>query len=362
MRRYRGPRRRFHLSLWVIALVLALAFPLVTAERARDLIPPITVKVEPHGDEFLPRGTTFGEVVRQFHLVAKDGALLDVEGDVLDASRFPGAILLNGESPEPGVVLREGDHIRVVNPADRTEGTVRTVEEVPGGQQSDPQFRLGTTPGELIVVMGEISRKVVSSTFHPTGPLDTPNAVALTFDDGPSPLYTMKILAILQRYGVKATFFTIGEQADAYPDIVRAEARAGMSVGNHTWDHPENPPFRDLPESKIRDEMETTTEALRRAGVDPYLFRPPGGTYGETEIGVASSLGMRVVLWSVDPQDWRDDIKAKAIVKNVLANSGAGSIILMHDGGGFQDATVKALPKIIEGLRKRGLNFVPLVR
>jgi len=362
MHRHRRPRRRLHLSLWVIALVLALAFPLVSAERARDLIPPITVKVVPHGDQFLPRGTTFGDVVSRFHLVADDGALLDVEGDVLDASKFPGAILLNGSAAEPDVVLHDGDAIRVVSPEDRTEGRVRTVEEVPGGQQSDPQFRLGTTPGELILVKGQISGKVVSSTFHPTGPLDTPNAVALTFDDGPSPLYTMTILGILQQYGVQATFFTIGEQVDAYPDIVGAEARAGMSVGNHTWDHPENPPFRDLPESKIREEMETTTDALRKAGVDPYLFRPPGGTYGDTEIGVASSLGMRVVLWSVDPQDWRDDIKAKDIVKNVLDNVGPGSIVLMHDGGGFQDATVKALPKIIQGISDRGLEFVPLVR
>jgi len=362
MSRHARPRRRFHLSLWVIALVCALAFPLVTAERARDLVPPITVRVVPHGDQFLPRGTTFGEVVRQFGLHATDGAMLDVEGDVIDATRFPGAILLNGAPAQDATVLNDGDAIREVSPEDQTEGTVRSVEEVPGGMPESPQFHLGTTPGELIVVRGRESGKLVSSSFHPTGSLEVPNAVALTFDDGPSPLYTMTVLSILQRYGVQATFFTIGEQVAAYPDIVRAEARAGMTVGNHSWDHIEHPPFRDLPHGQMQDEMTKTTDALRAAGVDPYVFRPPGGTYGDEEIATASSLGMRVVLWSVDPQDWRDDIKAKQIVENVLDHVGPGSIVLMHDGGGFQDATVKALPKIIEGIQGRGLDILPLVR
>jgi peptidoglycan/xylan/chitin deacetylase (PgdA/CDA1 family) len=108
--------------------------------------------------------------------------------------------------------------------------------------------------------------------------------------------------------------------------------------------------------------MTLTTAALQESGVDPYVFRPPGGTYGDTELSVAASLGMRVVLWSVDPEDWRNDIKAKQIVDNVLGHVRAGSIVIMHDGGGFQDATVKALPKIIKGIRAMGLSLIPLVR
>jgi peptidoglycan/xylan/chitin deacetylase (PgdA/CDA1 family) len=347
--------------IFLIALVIALAFPLVTAERTFDLVPPIGVLVRGH-DEFVPPGTTFGQAVRRFGLHARDGALLDVEGEVLDAAKFPGALLLNGGPAQPGDVLHEHDTIKVVHGEDRTETKVRTVEEVPGGMVSNPQFMLGTTPGEQIVVKGRVSGKIVSTTFHATGPSQVPDAVALTFDDGPSPRYTPEILSILQERGVQATFFTIGFEAHDYSYLIEAERDAGMTIGNHTWDHPEVPPFRDLPEERIRDEMERTTEALHESGVDPYLFRPPGGTYGDTELAIAAELGMRVVLWSVDPEDWRNDVKAKQIVKNVLSNVHAGSIVLMHDGGGFQDATVKALPKIIDGIRAMGLHLVPLLR
>ncbi|HXJ63908.1 MAG TPA: polysaccharide deacetylase family protein [Actinomycetota bacterium] len=340
--------------------MLALAFPLVTAERASDLTPPIDVRVRQQ-DQYVRPGTTFGDAVREFKLHAHTGALLDVEGQVIDANKFPGAILLNDKPAGSDVVLSDGDVIRVVSQQDQTEGTVRTVEEVPGGLPANPQFYLGTTPGEQIVVKGRVSGKIVSSKFQATGPSTTPNAVALTFDDGPSRVYTPQILAILQHFGVKATFFTIGFEIDEFPDVIREEHTAGMVIGNHTWDHPEHPPFRDLPAAKIRDEMQKTTDALNKLGVDPYLFRPPGGTYGDTELSVAQSLGMRVVLWSIDPQDWRSDIKPKEIVDNVLSHVHAGSIILMHDGGGFQDATVKALPKIIKGIRAKGLDIVPIL-
>jgi peptidoglycan/xylan/chitin deacetylase (PgdA/CDA1 family) len=361
MRRGTRSRLRSISRLWAIVILLALAFPLVTAERASDLVPPIAVSVGGI-DRFLRPGMTFEEAVRRYHLHAHNGALLDVAGGVIEPNKFPGAILLNGRPAQPGDVLRENDTIRVVNQANRTEPTVRTVEEVPGGEHPNPMFTLGTTPGEQIVVAGKISGKIVSSKFQATGPSQTPNAVALTFDDGPSRVYTPQILAILQHFGVKATFFTIGFEVDEFPEVVRQEADAGMTIGNHTWDHPESPPFRDLPAEKIRSEMQKTTDALHKEGVDPYLFRPPGGTYGDTELGVAGDLGMRVVLWSVDPQDWQNDIKPKQIVKNVLSNVHAGSIVLMHDGGGFQDATVKALPKIIRGIQALGLDIVPLLR
>jgi len=361
MRRGSRSRLRSLLRIWGIAIVLALAFPLVTAERASDLVPPIGVTVA-GVDRYLRPGTTFGQVEQQYGLHARDGKLLDVEGGVIDANKYPGAILLNGDPATAGDVLHDGDAIRVVNEPNRTEGTVRSVEEIPGGMRANPMFTLGTTPGEMIIVKGRISGKIVSSKFQATGPSETPNAVALTFDDGPSPVYTPQILAILQRFGVTATFFTIGFEVDEFPDVVRAEAGAGMTVGNHTWDHPESPPFRDLPADKIRSEMTKTTDALHKVGVDPYLFRPPGGTYGDTELSVAGEEGMRVVLWSVDPQDWRNGIKSKDIVQNVLSHVHAGSIVLMHDGGGFQDATVKALPKVIRGIQAMGLQIVPIVR
>jgi peptidoglycan/xylan/chitin deacetylase (PgdA/CDA1 family) len=342
-------------------VVVAVAFPLVTAERARDLAPPIGVEVSGHA-RYLSPGTTFGDAVRTFHLHAHTGALLDVERGVIDGNRFPGRILLNGSTAVDAMPLADGDVIKVVNRPDRTEDTVRTVVPVPAGEQGNPQFYLGTTPGEQIITTGKISGKIVSSTFHATGPTATPNAVALTFDDGPNPVYTPQILAILQRFGVQATFFCIGFEIRDHPDVVQQERAAGMTIGNHSWDHPTSPPFRDLSPQRTRSEMQQATDALHALGVDPYVFRPPGGTFDDEEVAIAGQLGMRVVLWSVDPQDWRSDATPKGIAKNVLSHVHAGSIVIMHDGGGNQIATVKALPRIIKGIRRKGLDFQPLLR
>lgn len=342
-------------------MVVAVAIPLVTAERARDLAPPIGVQVG-HRVRYVPPDTTFGGVVRTFHLHAHTGALLDVEGIVLDPARFPGEILLNGSTALDSTRLSDGDVVRVVSRPDRTEETERTIIPVPAGEQGNPQFYLGTTPGEQIVVTGKISGKLVSTTFHATGPTATPNAVALTFDDGPNPVFTPQILAILQRFGVQATFFCIGFEVRDHPEVVQQEVAAGMTIGNHSWDHPQSPPFRDLSPERTRSEMQQATDELHTLGVDPFVFRPPGGTFDDEEIAIAGELGLRLVLWSVDPEDWRADATPKRIAKNVLHHVHAGSIVIMHDGGGNQSATVKALPKIIKGIQRMGLGFEPLFR
>jgi len=99
---------------------------------------------------------------------------------------------------------------------------------------------------------------------------------------------------------------------------------------------------------------------LSLAGVRPTLFRPPGGSYGAVTLDVARSLGLRVVLWSVDPADWTPGISSKAIVHRVLSNVGPGSIVLLHDGGGDRSATLAALPAIIKGIRARHLDLVTI--
>ena len=357
----RGTRTRLRTlgRMQAIVVVVAVAIPLVTAERARDLPPPIGVTVH-HAVAYVEPGTTFGDVVRRFHLRARSGSFLSVTGEVIRSGAYPGRILLDGKEAADDQRLAEGDVVKVVNGADRTEPTERDVVPLPEPVQGNPQFTLGTTPGEQIELRGKVSGEVVSSTFHATGPTDTPNAVALTFDDGPSPLYTPRILSILQHFHVQATFFGIGFEIAAHPELIQQEEAAGMTVGNHSWDHPTNPPFRDLPPTRMRAEMSKVVTVLQTVGVTPFLFRPPGGTYSEALIGMADSMGMRVVLWSVDPQDWRNDITPKEIVSNVLGNVHAGSIVILHDGGGFQDATVAALPKIIKGIRKMGLGLVPL--
>ena len=350
---------RFHSLVGLRALVVlaALAIPLVIASELGDVPPPIEIFVRMH-PQFVERGTTFGEAVRAFHVHATSGDLLDVNGEVLQRLAFPGRVLLNGQEVPRSRVLRERDRIWLDNQHDRREAIVRTVTQLRDRRPTDPQFYLGAAHGELVVTTGRVSGKIVSSVFLPTGPIKMPKAVALTFDDGPNPTYTPRILAILKRMHVHATFFTIGYLVERYPDLVRREKRAGMIVANHTWDHPNSPPFRNLPEKRIHNEMAVANTALQQRGVTPHLFRPPGGSYSPEVVETARRLHLRVVLWSVDPEDWRTGITSKQIVANVLSNVRRGAIVLLHDGGGDQTATVRALPDIIKGLRKRHLRIL----
>jgi peptidoglycan/xylan/chitin deacetylase (PgdA/CDA1 family) len=355
-----GRGLRFAAGSAVISIGLVL--PIVTtSNHLMDLPPPITIHVGARA-EYVPPGTTFGAIVTRFGLRAKDGNLLSVDGRVLQRARYPGALLLDAVPVAAGrdPVLRPSDRITIRNGRNHVEPLFRTQITVPPGTPSNPQRTLTTTPGFITVTKGSLSGALVSWVFTPTGPSRTPRAVALTFDDGPWTSTTPKVLAVLRKFKVRATFFLVGYLAKEHPDLVAAERGAGMAIGDHSWDHPLNPPFARQPTRKVRAEIGLTKDTLAADGVGTGLFRPPGGSYGATTLDVARSLGMRVVLWSVDPADWTDGISSETIVKRVLSNVGPGSIVLLHDGGGNQMATVKALPAIIKGIRKRHLGFVTL--
>jgi peptidoglycan-N-acetylglucosamine deacetylase len=307
--------------------------------------------------ERVPAGTTLAEAVARLGLHPRAGDLVDVQGAVLRQGAFPGKVLLAGRRAPGATELRDGDRIEVVNGRDRREPLDRTSARVPGGEPGNPQFTLSRTPGEQDVVRGRISHKLLSSTFRPTGSARIPPAVALTFDDGPSE-YTHRILAILRRLHVPATFFVVGNQVERRPDLVRRELAAGMGVGNHSYSHPYRPPFDEQPNRRIREEIAQGRAVLRRLGHDPTLFRPPGGSYSGYVLEVTGAVGERIVLWSVDPTDWEPGITWKQVARNVLRAVRPGSIVLMHDGGGDRSATVRALPVIIRGIRKKRLRLV----
>jgi peptidoglycan/xylan/chitin deacetylase (PgdA/CDA1 family) len=336
-----------------------LIFPLVSVADLADLPPTVDVLVQGKLHVFQP-GTTYLDAVLTLHLQPRAGNLVDVEGAVLAAARYPGKILLDGNTLTGDRRLVEGDRIWVTNGKDHTEPVLQSIVQVPGDRPSDPQFDLAVAPGEQVVTRGGISGKLVSSVFQPTGRAVIPKAVALTFDDGPWPGQTDRILQILSNHHVKATFFLVGYLAERSPDLVRAETAAGMTVGDHTWDHPLSPPFGLQPTDEARSQIARAEAALAGAGADPKLFRPPGGSYSASTVTVAEDLGMRVVLWSVDPRDWEPGVTKKRLVKRVLSNVKAGSIVIMHDGGGDRSATIAALPAIIKGIRAKGLSLVTI--
>jgi peptidoglycan/xylan/chitin deacetylase (PgdA/CDA1 family) len=355
----RRPHRWLRISVAILLAMGTLTFPLVSVSSLRDFAPWVGFKVLGTW-EYGPPGTAFLSTVAKFGLRPRNGSLLSVGGQVLKRGVYPGEILLNGRVPETDRSLAEGDRITIRNGKDRVEPLDREVIHIPAGRVTNPQFYLGSTPGDQIIEKGKFSGQVVSSVFRPTGPGTRPNTVALTFDDGPWPNQTTQFLAVLKKFKVKATFFLVGYLAERYPDLVRAEMRAGMEIGDHSWDHPTSPPFGTLPPAKINDEIGRTRNALAGFGIDTPIFRPPGGSYSDAVIKSADAFGMRVVIWSIDPKDWKPGQTTAAIVKAILSQVRPGSIILLHDGGGDRSATLAALPKLIRGIRKMGLGFATL--
>src|SRR6266540_5315575 len=155
-------------------------------------------------------GTTLARTAARFGLHPRAGDIVDVNGQVLRARAVAGSFLVNGRPASARMRLRSGDRITLVAGQDRPEPLVRRSVRVSGGMASDPQFTVSRTPGEQVLVSGAVSHELVSVRFRPNGPARVERAVALTFDDGPSPQYTPRILAALTKLRVRATFFVIG--------------------------------------------------------------------------------------------------------------------------------------------------------
>jgi len=176
--------------------------------------------------------------------------------------------------------------------------------------------------------------------------------VALTFDDGPQPGITEALVDLLAREKAPSTFFVLGRHAAAYPDLVKRMADCGMQVENHTYTHPN---LTLLPPPRVERELLRTMAAVRAAtGKATRYFRPPGGNIDEAVSRTAARLGMAPCMYTVGG-DRLEKTSADDLVRYVLAKARPGSIILLHNG---RLTTIQALPRIIEGLRRRGYGFV----
>jgi peptidoglycan-N-acetylglucosamine deacetylase len=183
---------------------------------------------------------------------------------------------------------------------------------------------------------------------------DGSHAIALTIDDGPSPVYTPQVLALLARYRVTATFSMIGIEVQAHPGVAREVAAAGHLIANHTWSHPD---MARLPPAVVTEQMSRATEVIHAAtGRTPDLFRAPYGAWSPFVLAQCARAGMTPLDWSVDPRDWSRPGVA-SIVANIMRNTRTGSIILEHDGGGDRSQTVAALKIVIPRLLAAGYHF-----
>jgi cellulose synthase/poly-beta-1,6-N-acetylglucosamine synthase-like glycosyltransferase/peptidoglycan/xylan/chitin deacetylase (PgdA/CDA1 family)/spore germination protein YaaH len=203
----------------------------------------------------------------------------------------------------------------------------------------------------------------------------SPNQIAITFDDGPDPEWTPKMLDVLKREHAPATFFLIGIQADKFPDVTERIYHEGHEIGNHTFTHPD---ISNLSPTFVRLELNLTEQLFAsRLGVRTILFRPPYSIDQEPDtadqvrpLEFSQDMGFITVGDKIDPNDWQDNPRrsAEQISQDVLAHLPpcapndirCGNIILLHDGGGDRRQTVLALPAIIDGIRARGYQVVPL--
>ncbi|MEU4238133.1 polysaccharide deacetylase family protein [Actinoplanes sp. NPDC026619] len=213
-----------------------------------------------------------------------------------------------------------------------------------GGAIPASEIEHGKGPGKSMLVTGNTT-------------------VALTFDDGPDPEQTPKILALLDQYQIKATFCLVGQQVQKHPEIVRQIVAAGHTLCNHTWNHSLTI-GKDKPE-KIQADLARTNAAIEAAapGTPVPFFRAPGGNFTDALVGVAASDGMTSLYWQVDPQDWNhtegetDAAHIARVVATVKKHVRPGSIVLSHDFN--QPDTIAAYQKLLPWLKENFTLGIP---
>ncbi len=210
--------------------------------------------------------------------------------------------------------------------------------------QANPSPAAGATPPAAAAARPDF----VYSSVHVNGPY-----IALTFDDGPHATLTPKLLDMLKARNIKVTFFVIGKNAAEYPDILKRIAAEGHEIANHSWSHPD---LAKLPQDTVRGELSKTQDAITNTIARPVtLLRPPyGALQTNQKQWVHDTYGYRIILWDVDPLDWRRP-GAAVVSERILKGAKPGSIILSHD---IHPGTIEAMPGTLDQLIARGFQFV----
>ena len=357
---------RTHLT---IALAVVLATTTAGTAAAREVRvpprPPATVTVASVDGIHV---TVVGDApvvadgLRAAGVEARDGAMISAgSGRVLDAHANRATIRLDGRAVGSHSRLRPGGRIRVENGATNVEPTdVRTQAALPTGlpEVENAVWQPGT-PGLDEITTGRRSGEVVSRrSLIPAGAA-VPNpgpVVALTFDDGPSPEWTPLVLEILRRFGVKATFCTVGYNQRRHPDLVRQVVAEGHTLCNHTAHHPMLD--RLAPEQVAAEIADNAADLRAITGQDAPFFRAPGGRLTPTVVDVAHRHGQRILGWNVDPYDYQRP-PPEVLRDRILGAVKPGSVVILHDGGGVRASTVTMLPDLLLRLLAAGYLVVP---
>jgi len=189
---------------------------------------------------------------------------------------------------------------------------------------------------------------ITFNSVHVDGPY-----IALTFDDGPSPVLTPKLLDLLAARHLKATFFVVGQNAADHPDILKRAVREGHEIANHSWSHPN---LGKMSDEAVRRELQKTDDAIAAAiGKRPTLMRPPYGSItANQKKWIHQEFGYRIIIWDVDPLDWKRP-GPSVVTARILKETKAGSIVLAHD---IHPPTIEAMPKTFDQLIEKGFKSV----
>jgi peptidoglycan-N-acetylglucosamine deacetylase len=207
-----------------------------------------------------------------------------------------------------------------------------------------------------------------NSALQPTSPVPNPPGgekitftevnvdgpyIAMTFDDGPHATNTPKLLEMAAKRHIKLTFFVLGECIEQNPDVLRREVAEGHEIGNHSWSHPN---LAKLSDEGVRTQLQRTEDIIgKTTGIKPKLMRPPYGELTKRQrILVNRDFGYKVILWDVDPLDWKRP-GSNVVAQRIITGARPGSIILSHD---IHPPTIAAMPQVFDALLAKGFKFV----
>lgn len=324
------------------------------------------------------RGETMFYIAQRYGLTVDE--LVAQNGYLRNPSKiFVGQVLIVPKQLESDVyIVRQGDtlfriaeKLEVTMPALAAENNISNWNHIFVGQKLSvpandtnpstvPVTKLVETPKQPEPIpqltMAQLA-KMYTDTFYLKGSANT-NKIALTFDDGPNQKYTTQILDVLKQHGVPATFFVLGSKVERHPEILQRIVEEGHVVGNHTWIHPD---LSKVTQSSLVSEIQQTEDIIHEVtGVRTGLMRPPYGSLNQEGMEKLRDMNYKVINWSVDSVDWRDQ-DVDQILINTLPDVRQGGILLFHDAGGDQQtraATAAVLPELIYTLKMQGYEFV----
>lgn len=304
-----------------------------------------------------PVTATVAQVLRRAGARVPEGHYLAaVSHRRLGPNGRPGRVLVNGRPVGMDTVVTRGAHVTIQPGPDVREPLQAIVVTAPPLQAS---MYVGGRSGSTRVIRGKVSHEQVARrplAAASRGHLIAPGALALTFDDGPDPVWTPRILAILARAHVHATFCLVGREAAAHPELVRAIVAGGHALCDHTWDHDEQ--LGSRPPDVARGNIARAFAAITVAGgVQPLFYRAPGGNWTPAVEREARRQGLSPLHWTVDTRDWSKP-GTQSILKTAYRQVRPGGVILLHDGGGDRSQTVAALPVLVRRLQLRHFHFL----